>query len=58
MLTPRRCAFEGEGGGEWCGCVDEQCAAKRAFEIKISRISLEAIVEEGDLPAGVYSLPD
>jgi hypothetical protein len=58
MLTPRRCAFEGEGGGEWCMCLERQCAAERAFEIKISRISLEAIVEEGDLPAGVYSLPD
>ncbi len=56
MSIPRRCAFEGEWGGEWCSCVDENCAAKRAFEMK--KISLENIFEEVDLPAGVYRFPD
>jgi|688.fasta_scaffold2276319_1 hypothetical protein len=58
MLTPRRCPFEGEGGGEWCRCLEGQCAAERAFEIKISRISLEELFEGLDLPAGVYGFPD
>ena len=56
MLTPRRCPFEGEGGGEWCRCLEGQCAAERSFEMK--KISLEEIVEGLDLPAGVYSFPD
>jgi hypothetical protein len=45
-----------EGGGEWCRCLEGQCAAKRSFEMK--KISLEHIFEEVDLPAGVYSFPD
>jgi hypothetical protein len=56
MSIPRRCPFEGEGGGEWCDCVDEQCAAKRAFEM--SSISLQMTCEEVDLPSGVYNFPD